>query len=78
MGFGPFCQQNSTKFWAKSRKIRGPGPGQLGPGVWVAMAQAHGPTYRQGVIPEFTLPDTLEKNFVRDLASKSTKLAETL
>ena len=40
-------------------------------------ARAHGPTCRQGVIPAFTLPDTLEKNFVGDLASKSSKLAET-
>ncbi len=37
-----------------------------------------GPIYWQGVILDFTLPDTLEKNFVRDLASKSSKLAETL
>ena len=78
MGFGPFCQQNSTKFRPKFSKFRSPGPGQLGPGVGVAMAQAHGPAYWQGVIPEFTLPDILEKNFVRDLASKSFKLAETL
>ena len=73
MGFGPFCQQNSTKFRTKFPKFRGLGLGQLGPGVGVAMAQAHGPTYRQGVIPEFTLPDTLEKNFVRDLASNFSK-----
>ena len=50
----------------------------LAPWAHGLMARAHGPTYRQGVIPDFTLPDTLEKNFVRDLASKSTKLAETL
>ena len=36
------------------------------------------PIYRQGVIPDFTLPDTLGKNFVRDLVSKSSKFAETL
>ena len=44
-----------------------PWPVAQGLGPWP------GPIYRQGVIPDFTLPDTLEKNFVRDLASNFSK-----
>ena len=40
---------------------------RLLPGPWP------GPIYQKGVIPDFTLPDTLEKNFVRDLASNFSK-----
>ena len=48
-----------------------PWPVAWGLGPWP------GSIYWQGVIPDSTLPGTLEKNFVKDLASKSSKLVET-
>ena len=44
-----------------------------GRGGDLALGGGRGVPWPGSVIPDFTLPDTLEKNFVRDLASNFSK-----
>ena len=59
---GP-CLALAGGWGRRGREGRGPCPWGVGGGV----------PWPGSVIPDFTLPDTLEKNFVRDLASNFSK-----